>query len=69
MPYLNFLQWAAPAAVGNLPAAAAPAGFTPSGMPRGVQVVAPFLEDRTAIAVAAMLQRLEGGFRAPPILG
>ncbi len=69
VPYLNFLQWAAPAAVGNLPAAAAPAGFTPSGMPRGVQVVAPFLEDRTAIAVAAMLQRLDGGFRAPPILG
>ena len=67
VPYLNFLQWAAPAAVGNLPAAAAPAGFTAAGMPLGVQVVASFMEDRTAIAVAAMLQAMQGGFRAPPI--
>ncbi len=66
-PYLNFLQWAAPAAVGNLPAAAVPVGLTDAGMPLGVQIVAPFLEDRTAIAVAAMLEAAHGGFRSPPV--
>jgi amidase len=66
-PYLDFLHWAGLAAGCDLPAAAAPAGFTPEGMPRGVQVIAPIMEDRTAIAVAAMLQELHGGFHAPPV--
>ncbi len=66
LPYLNFLHWAALAAGGNLPATAAPAGFTPDGMPRGVQIIGPMLEDRTPIAVSAMLERLQGGFKAPP---
>jgi amidase len=67
VPYLNFLHWAAPAAVGNLPAATAPAGLTAEGMPRGVQIIGPFMEDRTPIAVAAMLERAIGGFRPPDI--
>jgi amidase len=55
-PYLDFLHWASPASSADLPAAVAPAGFTPEGMPRGVQIIAPVLEDRTAIAVAGMIQ-------------
>jgi amidase len=65
-PYLDFLHWAAPAAAGNLPACVGPAGFTKSGMPRGVQIIAPFKEDRTAIAVCALLQALQDGFVPPP---
>ncbi len=66
-PYLDFLHWAGLAAGADLPAAVAPAGFTPEGMPRGVQIIAPAMEDRTAIAVAAMAQDLGGGFRPPPM--
>ncbi len=66
-PYLDFLLWAAPAAACDLPAAAAPCGFTPEGMPRGVQIIASALEDRTAIGVAGMIQDAFGGFRSPPV--
>jgi amidase len=66
-PYLDFLHWASLAAGCDLPAATAPAGFTPEGMPRGVQVIAPFMDDRTAIAIAAMIQELHGGFKPPPM--
>jgi amidase len=67
-PYLDFLHWAAPAAGANLPAAVGPAGYTAEGMPRGVQIIAPFMEDLTAVAVAGMLQEMQGGFRPPPKL-
>jgi amidase len=67
LPYLNFLHWAALAAGGNLPATVTPAGLTPEGMPRGVQIIGPWMEDRTLIAVSAMLERLQGGFLAPPM--
>jgi amidase len=66
-PYLDFLHWASPAAGCDLPAAVAPAGFTPEGMPRGVQIIAPMMEDRTAIAVARMVQD-RFGVRHPPLL-
>ncbi len=65
-PYLDFLHWASLAAGCDLPAASAPCGFTPEGMPRGVQIIAPFMEDRTAIAAAGMVQAAFGGFRPPP---
>jgi amidase len=65
-PYLDFLHWAALAAGGNLPATVAPAGFTPDGMPRGVQIIGPMMEDLTPIAVSQMLETLQGGFRVSP---
>ena len=66
LPYLNFLHWAALAAVGQLPATVAPVGFAPDGMPRGVQIIGPLLEDRTPIAVSTMLEKLQNGYKAPP---
>jgi amidase len=66
-PYLDFLLWAAPAAGANLPAAVGPAGLAANGMPRGVQIIAPHMEDRMAVQTAVILQQLQGGFRAPPI--
>jgi amidase len=68
VPYLNFLHWAALAAVGNLPATVAPVGFTIDGMPRGVQIVGPAMEDRTPIAVSIMLEKLQNGYKAPPCI-
>ncbi len=68
VPYLNFLHWAALATGSNLPATVAPMGLTAQGMPRGVQIIGPFMEDRTPVAVSMMLQTLQGRFKIPPIL-
>jgi amidase len=40
-----------------------------SGLPIGVQIVGPYLEDRTMPAFAAMIEREVGGFVAPPGYG
>ena len=66
IPYFQQLFWAGLATVAYLPAVAAPVGFTTRGLPVGIQIVAPYLEDRTAIAFAAALAREVGGFVAPP---
>jgi amidase len=42
-----------------------PIGRTPSGLPVGVQVVAPYLHDRTAVRVASLL----GRYQPPPGFG
>jgi amidase len=68
VPYLNFLHWAALATGSNLPASVAPAGFTAEGMPRGVQIIGPAMEDRTPVAVSMMLEKAQGSYAAPPIL-
>jgi amidase len=67
-PYLDFLHWAALAAGGNLPATVAPVGFTPDGMPMGVQIIGPMMEDRTPVAVSAMLEAIQGGFTTPAMV-
>ncbi len=66
LPYLQQLFWAGLATLAYLPAVAAPIGLAKSGLPVGIQIVAPYLEDRTAIAFAAALARELGGFVAPP---
>jgi amidase len=54
-PYLDFLQWSSLASGPGLPAAVAPVGIGPDGLPRGVQIIAGMGEDMTAIAAAAMI--------------
>lgn len=66
-PYLDFLCWASLATGADLPALSAPVGLSKAGLPTGVQIIAPFGEDRTAIAVGAMLEKLGGGYRVPPV--
>lgn len=66
-PYLDLLVWVG--SIGNLcwlPATVAPVGRTPSGLPVGVQIVGPYLEDRTTIDVARRLAEVVGGFSPPP---
>jgi amidase len=72
--YIEMEGW--PALIGGvyLPSTSATVGRmaqgrTPAGLPVGVQVVAPFLHDRTAIQVAGWLGELAGGFLAPPAVG
>ena len=64
-PYFDQLAWAGPATLGNLPATAAPIGMSRDGLPIGVQVIGPFMEDRTTIAFARLMEQAFGGFRAP----
>jgi amidase len=66
-PYTDLGVWAGLAGVAYLPAAVAPVGFTGAGLPVGVQIVAPYLEDRTAIDVARHVESVLGGFRPPPL--
>lgn len=67
-PYFNQIAWPGVALLPNLPATAAPVGFTRGGLPIGVQVIGPYLEDRTTIAFAGLLEREFGGFKPPPPL-
>ena len=58
--------WADPASTCGLPATAIPIDRSPIGLPIGVQVIGPYLEDRTTIAFAGLLERAFGGFVPPP---
>jgi amidase len=59
--------WADPATTCGLPSTAAPIDRSPEGLPVGVQIIGPYLEDRTTIAFAGLLEREFGGFVPPPL--
>jgi amidase len=42
-----------------------PVGRTASGLPVGIQIVGPYLEDRTTLAVGRLVEQLLGGFVPP----
>lgn len=65
-PYEDQSTWTGLAAGSYLPAVSVPVGLTRGGLPVGMQVIAPYLEDRTAIDVARQIERCLGGFQAPP---
>jgi amidase len=65
-PYLDQMVWPGVATVAGLPATAAPIGLSDTGLPIGVQIVGPFLEDRTTLHFAALIEREFGGFVPPP---
>jgi amidase len=65
-PYLDRLAWAGLTGVAYLPATVVPVGTTSAGLPFGVQIAGPFLEDRTPLALARFLERVCGGFQRPP---
>jgi amidase len=64
-PYLDQLVWPEIATTPGLPATAAPIDRSDSGLPIGVQIVGPYLEDRTTIAFAKLIEREFGGFVPP----
>jgi amidase len=65
-PYFDLLAWISPATCAWLPATAAPVGRAADGMPVGVQIVGPYLEDATTMDFAKKLGDVCGGFEAPP---
>ena len=62
----TFLVWAGLATAPGLPATAVPIARSQTGLPIGVQIVGPYLEDRTTIAFAELIEREFGGFVPPP---
>ncbi len=67
-PYLDAqIVWAELATTPGLPATVAPIDRTEDGLPLGVQIIGPYLEDRTTLAFAGLLEREFGGFAPPPI--
>ena len=66
-PYDTMLNWIALATALHAPAIAVPAGRTGGGLPRGVQLVAPWHCEDRLFDYAAALEDALGGF-APPAL-
>jgi amidase len=58
--------WPGLAGAAHLPAAVVPVGRTREGLPIGMHVIAPRLEDRTAIDVARRIAQAFGGYERPP---
>ena len=65
-PYMDLLWWIAFGTLTGSPATVAPIGRTRSGLPVGIQILGPYLEDATPIGFAGRLADVVGGFEAPP---
>ncbi|MEM9033582.1 MAG: amidase [Actinomycetota bacterium] len=65
-PYTDQGPWMGLTGLAYLPATVVPAGLTSSGLPVGVQLAGPFLEDRTTLQAARIVEELLGGFSPPP---
>jgi amidase len=68
IPYLDQSVWAGLATLNGLPATTMPIGHDDTGLPIGVQIIGGFLDDRTTIAFAGLVEREFGGFTPPPDL-
>jgi amidase len=64
--YPDQLAWPGIATLPGLPATSIPIGLAPDGLPVGVQIVGPMLEDLTPLKLAELIEREFGGFIPPP---
>jgi amidase len=64
-PYPDQLVWPGIATLPGLPSTAIPLGLNAQGLPLGVQIVGPYLEDRTPLMLAELIEREFGGFIPP----
>ena len=67
IPYLGGLMWPGLVTAPELPATAIPTGRLVEGLPAGVQVIGPHLEDRTTLRFAQLVERELGGYLIPPM--
>jgi len=68
VPYSDQKAWIGVATLTGLPATIAPIGRSESGLPIGVQIIGGYLEDRTTIAFAGLIEREFGGFVPPSLM-
>ncbi len=68
VPYFDNFMWPSIATCSNLPATVMPTGRFIDGMPAGVQIIGPYLEDRTTLCFARLVEAELGGFIVPPAL-
>lgn len=66
MPYFGLIGWNALIGSAYLPVTTPPVGRTADGLPVGIQVVAPYLHDHTALAFARRITEVLGGYTPPP---
>lgn len=63
--YVDQIVWPGIANLTGLPATAIPLGLSSEGLPIGVQIIGPWLEDRTPLKLAELIEREFGGFMPP----
>ena len=63
--YNDLFFWISFATLAGLPATTAPIGLTRDGLPVGLQIIGPYLEDATPIDVAGKMADAIGGFKPP----
>ncbi len=68
-PYAELLSWMGAIGVVRLPSTVVPVGKTRQGLPVGIQIVGPYLEDRTTIDFAGRLTEILGDVGRPPGYG
>ncbi len=66
MNHVVLSNWLMIINVTDQPAATMPIGRTAAGLPVGMQIVAPYLQDRRAIRVAELATEILGGYAIPP---
>ena len=66
VPYGLQVVYPAVATLCGQPATAFPMGLTTDGLPIGLQAIGPYLEDRTPIRFASLVQSKVQPFQAPP---
>jgi amidase len=66
-PYVDQLIWPGIATLPGLPATSIPVAMSSEGLPIGLQIIGPWLEDRTVLKLAELIEREFGGF-IPPLM-
>ncbi len=64
--YWDQIVWPGMASMAGLPATVAPVGRASDGLPVGIQIVGPYLHDRSTIDFARRLGEVVGGYKPPP---
>ncbi|WP_225728935.1 MULTISPECIES: amidase [unclassified Nocardia] len=65
-PYDHHMIWISAATALGLPSTAVPIGHSPEGLPFGMQILGPYLEDHTTLRFAELIEQEFGGFTPPP---
>jgi amidase len=66
VPYMMNIVYPMWSIFAGQPSTAFPAGLSAAGLPLGLQAIGPYLEDRTTLRFAQLLEREWQGFQPPP---